>query len=179
MTRRLALALALCCASIAARADELTLEIAQERFREGVALYERGEYEAAIRAFESARSAESLPALDLNIGRCLEKLERYGDAIAAYQRYVRDSNDTDERAAAQREIEILRSKMQTPVQHPALALANELPAREPVPAYKRWWVWATAVGVVMVGVAVGLGVGLSRSDSGPMLKTTLGTFSPF
>ena len=194
MSRGLALVAALLCGSVAARADELTLEIAHERFREGLAFYERGDYEAAIRSFESARQAQPLPALDFNIGRCLEKLDRYAEAIAAYERYIRDATDPAERAAAERRVEILRGKLRgqpppgasppsgstppsgTQVTRVAVPLP---PTQEPTPVYKRWWVWTSAAIVVAAGVGIGLGVGLSSSSSAPPLRTDFGTFHPF
>ena len=47
-----------------------------------------------------SRLARSLPAFDFNIARCLDRLERYEDAVAAYRRYLAASPDASGQRSA-------------------------------------------------------------------------------
>lgn len=75
-----------------ARADSVDvdpdLEIAHRRFERGRAAYEANDYAAALQEFEAVRVVKPSPALDWNIGRCLDRLERFAEAVAAYERYL-------------------------------------------------------------------------------------------
>lgn len=63
-------------------------EVAQRHFLAAQRAYEARDYDLALREFDGARRAKPHPALDFNIGRCLDRLERYRDAVDAYQRYL-------------------------------------------------------------------------------------------
>jgi tetratricopeptide (TPR) repeat protein len=63
-------------------------EVARKHFARGSEFYRIGRYEEALREFESSRRAKGLAPLDYNIGRCLDRLERYREAIEAYRRYL-------------------------------------------------------------------------------------------
>ena len=68
----------------------------------------------------------------------------------------------------------------TRTEPPVRTIAVRTLPREPVPVYKRWWLWTAVGAVVVVGVGVGLGVGLtSGGAAAPAVTTTNGTFRPF
>src|SRR5690348_7876731 len=72
-----------------ARANEdPDTEVARKHFNAGRSFYDKGEYERALDEFQAARRVRPHPALDYNIARCLDRLEQYEDAIAAYERYA-------------------------------------------------------------------------------------------
>jgi tetratricopeptide (TPR) repeat protein len=63
-------------------------EVARKHFNAGRSFYDKGEYEKALDEFQAARHVRPHPALDYNIARCLDRLERYQEAIAAYETYA-------------------------------------------------------------------------------------------
>lgn len=88
--RRLLVIAVLGCASLSAQAAELDADsdAARRRFVVGSELYSRSKYRAALEKFEEARQLKPLPAFDYNIARCLERLERWAEAVVAYKRFL-------------------------------------------------------------------------------------------
>jgi len=68
-------------------------------------------YEDAYREFESAYAASNSPKILGNIGYCALKLERDGEAIAAYTRYLKEVPEIDPVEATQigRDVDTLRA----------------------------------------------------------------------
>ncbi|MCA9622847.1 MAG: hypothetical protein KC731_27700, partial [Myxococcales bacterium] len=85
---------------------------ARELFRTGVTLLEDPagpRYEEAYRAFRAAHRESPSPKILGNLGLCAMMLERDGEAIEAYQRYLREVGDigADEREHIERELSVL------------------------------------------------------------------------
>jgi tetratricopeptide (TPR) repeat protein len=59
---------------------------AAEARRQGLALYERGDYAGAVQSYERALSAEDDTATHTNLGNALKKLGRFDEAEAHYRR---------------------------------------------------------------------------------------------
>jgi hypothetical protein len=116
-------------------------EVARRHFDRGTKSYQGQDYEAALREFEAARRVKTLPALDYNIGRCLDRLERYPEAVAAYERYVASSVGPDVVEVRER-IRVLKERIgeteaaaKPPVPPPAVKEPAPAPAvKEPAPA---------------------------------------------
>lgn len=77
--------------------EEISQE-SREFFENGVAMYERGAYEAAMQAFEYVQTLGRFPELDYNMALTAERLERYRDAADHYREYLRSRRDAAERA---------------------------------------------------------------------------------
>src|SRR6185436_17983733 len=93
-------------------ADAANEKEAREHFRAGVHYLQdiEGErYEEAYAEFKAAYSLSQSPKVLGNIGLCAMKLERDGEAIEAYGRYLREVSDIapDERAQIERDLETL------------------------------------------------------------------------
>jgi tetratricopeptide (TPR) repeat protein len=84
---RAALVALVVCGTAFANEDPDT-EVARKHFAAGHAFYASADYEHALEEFQTARRAKPHPALDYNIARCLDRLERYPEAIAAYNSYI-------------------------------------------------------------------------------------------
>jgi hypothetical protein len=99
----------------AARADEHVedpdTEIARRHFQAGELFYNDRDYGAALDEFRAARRARALPALDYNIGRTLDRMERFGEAIDAYQSYVDAEPLAPDVAEVRARIEELRQRL--------------------------------------------------------------------
>jgi tetratricopeptide (TPR) repeat protein len=95
--RALALALAVLLAA-PARADVPITREAQLEFERGVQLLHDAEgprYAEAYEAFRSAYAASPTPKILGNLGLCAMQLERDGEAIEHYERYLREVPDAD------------------------------------------------------------------------------------
>jgi hypothetical protein len=66
------------------------VEEAKRHFQAGVALYNEGNYSAALAEFEASYRANPTPALYYNIGLTQKALFRYADAIATLEKYARE-----------------------------------------------------------------------------------------
>lgn len=98
-------------APIARADDDPDTEVAKRMFARGRDLYGAGKYAEALDAFEKARVAKPLPAFDFNIARCHDRLGRWNDALAAYERFVVKATDPAEVKEAQERIAILRDRV--------------------------------------------------------------------
>jgi tetratricopeptide (TPR) repeat protein len=164
----LAAALCLVVTGPARAQDDPDTESARRHFERAARLYERADYPAALVELREAKALRPSPQFDYNIGRCLDRMERWGEAADAYQRFVDALPDAPEASELRERIVRLRARV------PSVA-----PVR--VPTYKRWWPW-TLLGVgVGAGLAIGLGVGLSRHhfaatipDLGPGVSQAIG-----
>lgn len=74
-------------------------EEAREHYTRGVVLYEATRYEAALREFEVAQALEPHADLIYDLARCLDRLDRRAEAVAAYRQYLIKSPDADNVAA--------------------------------------------------------------------------------
>ena len=87
---------------------------ARKHVRAGVSYLEDPEgarFEEAYHAFKAAFAASPSPKILGNIGLCAMKLERDGEAIDAFQRYLAEVKDldADERAQVTRDLTTLRT----------------------------------------------------------------------
>ena len=57
-------------------------------FQQGRRLYDRGEYASALAEFRAAYLITPLPAVIVDIGQCLRKLDRLPEAAAAFQSFL-------------------------------------------------------------------------------------------
>jgi hypothetical protein len=102
-----------------ARADEVTVsDKARELFGQGVDLLEHADgpkYREAYRAFQDAYADSPSPKILGNLGLCAMNLERDGEAIAAYERYLQEVPDADfqERQRINKDLETLRGRSAT------------------------------------------------------------------
>jgi tetratricopeptide (TPR) repeat protein len=101
--------------ALGAERSESAVEIARREYRRGAALYEAHAYSEAAAAFEAARRAKSLPALDFNIGRCYEKLEQWPAAIEAYRRYLATTPTPADALDLQERITRMQKRMNPPL----------------------------------------------------------------
>lgn len=173
-------------------------EVAQRHFLAGLEHYKMGRYVEALGEFGYAKKVRPSPALDFNIARCLDRLERWSEAAEAYEKYAArlPSTDPDGREARDR-AKTMRERaaeLATPTPSvPAVVVVKTSPPAvpktspshvaivkpvdvSPPPSRRRWWIGGAVAGVAVVGgVAVGLAVGL-RGDKSVLPPTTEGHF---
>lgn len=97
-------------------------EAAKRHFGKGVDFYKRERYDDALKEFEAAKLVRPVPAMDFNIARCYDRMERWEEAVTAFQRFIDSApSDDQEVPEAKERIRILRErieKLRTSVQPP-------------------------------------------------------------
>jgi hypothetical protein len=130
---RIALGCALFVPCTSYAADDSIPEDARKHFAAGVSLLQDPDgarYEDAYREFEAAYSISLSPKVLGNIGYCALKLERDGEAIAAYARYLQEIRDIEPAEAQQisRDVATLRAglvRVTINVDAPAASVADK------------------------------------------------------
>jgi tetratricopeptide (TPR) repeat protein len=171
--------------------DDVDREVAQRHFERGRAAYDQHDYAGALGEFQTAKKVLAVPALEYNIARCLDRLERWDEAAAAYRRYLTALPDSPDVAEVRARIEVLESRHATPSPAPAASPAPAvIPVAAPVaappasssltssevgaPARPRRHTVAIAASitaVVVVGVALGVGLGVGLAPPGHSSST--------
>ncbi|MSP60930.1 MAG: hypothetical protein EXR72_11410 [Myxococcales bacterium] len=83
---------------------------ARRHFQQGIEHYNQLEFAAALKEFQAARLIKGLPAFDYNIGRCLDRMERYEEAVSAYERYVALAPQAPDAAEIRERIRTLKDR---------------------------------------------------------------------
>jgi len=89
-----------------------TSDRARELFNRGKEFYDQGQYEEAIGAFTAAGEIRPSPILDYNIARCHEKLGNSGEAVAAYERYLKATPGAANREEVERRVAALKRSVE-------------------------------------------------------------------
>src|SRR3954447_4736357 len=71
-----------------ARAGDPKMEEAKRHFAQGIALYNDGNFNAALAEFEAAYKIKQAPSVLYNIGLSQKSLFHYNEAIASLQEYL-------------------------------------------------------------------------------------------
>ena len=114
MSKGLILAIALATVpALEAAAEQRTLgpdapEAAEVRYQAAFRHYRAGQYSEAAQEFLVAYQLHPLPRLAFNLARSLERSGRPGEAIEAYEDYLRIAPEAEDRAEVQKVIVALR-----------------------------------------------------------------------
>jgi tetratricopeptide (TPR) repeat protein len=90
--------------------DDPDTEMAKRYFAQGAQAYDKGRYEQALERFRAAQRVKPLPDMDYNIARCLDRLDRPEEAIAAYDRFLASPHGR-EHAEVRERVEVLRARV--------------------------------------------------------------------
>jgi tetratricopeptide (TPR) repeat protein len=174
---------ALVAAGVARANDDPDTEVARRHFNLGRTYYDGAEYEKALGEFEAAKRVRPHPALDYNIARCLDRLERYQPAIDAYEHYI-GSNPADVAEMRER-VKVLKERLAAappPVVPPptvapptreVLLVPVDLAAPPPPPPHSHKRTLAIVFGVLGGAALIGAGVAV-----GLLVKPTVGAATP-
>ena len=128
---------------------------AARRHSQRAQLYEQGHFADALAEFEVARRIKPLPALDYDVARCKERLEDWGGAADAYERYLAAAPDASDGPELKARVATLREReraLHPPLPPPPTAKAPSRALRKA----------AIAVGVLALG-SFGAAAGLLGS----------------
>jgi tetratricopeptide (TPR) repeat protein len=161
----------------AARAKRI--EEARLLFLAGQSAYDDGRYPDALVSFERSYELAEDPQILYNIAVTLDRLRRDGEALEAFQMYLRLQPNTPYRRDIEARIEIIEHQIAAREARDVEALRG---AGDPAPAegaepgdepgdgsiLSKWWFW-TIVGVVVAGAATGIVLALTLgSDPDPI-----------
>jgi tetratricopeptide (TPR) repeat protein len=171
-----ALVVVLLATAARAQVGDPDVQAARRHFDRGTELYQADKYEEAMREFVLAKELRPAPAFDYNIGRCLDRLERWREAADAYDRYLASTGDSEETRELRERVAMLRKRAAdhapsdatprpTTTPDAPATVVRGAPASKPV--YKRAWFWIViGGGVVAIATGVALGVTLGRGGDG-------------
>ena len=154
-------------------------EVARAHYVSAQAYYKQGRVSDALREFHEAYRIAPRPAFHYNIAICHEKLGELDAAIAAYERYLAELPDADDRAAVQDHVSQLRTRLAPPpppdappageyAAPPADEYAAPPPRPVQKPVWRRGWFWGVVgggVALVTTVIIIGAVVGTSGGDS--------------
>jgi tetratricopeptide (TPR) repeat protein len=145
-----------------------SLERAMSAYNRGQEHYKGARYKEALVAFKEAATLYASPDFQYNIARCYEKLERYDEAVLAYETYLSTKPDAADRSDVEASIEFLNGKIEQAEarqrQQSEAAVVTTTTAEEPKdepdqPKPDKPFILAGAI-IGGVGAAVGLGGGI-------------------
>ena len=139
------------------------------------------DYAEALREFQLAYGIQPEPRLQINIGRCLHRLGRPSEAMAAYQQFqtAQPDPDAESKALLDRYISESQASLEAtanPTANPTAATNPSVepetptvvagkpppPIAAPRPIYKSWRFWTAAGGAAgIVALTLGLSIGLT------------------
>ena len=114
-----------------------------------------GEHTQAMAAWQAAYRSEPRPIYTFRIAESARQAGSTGEAIASYQRFLRDTHPPDystERKSAEDNLPQLQKELQD----------------QKKPIYKRWWFW-TIIGGAAAGIGAGIAAGVIAGQSGSSL----------
>jgi len=160
---------------------------ARDAYREGQQLVTAQDYRRALVAFKRGYASYEDPIFLFNVAQCDRLLGDKEQAVRYYRAFLERVPEPPNLADIQRWLARLDAQIEadrtatveqpTPQgNEPTARPVDEPVSSEPVPIYKKWWLW-TIVGVVVVGGALGVGLGLGLRGP-PSFNQTLNDFGP-
>ena len=112
--------------SAAAQDASGTDEISEARalFIAGRSAFNEGRYESALDYFQRSYSLSGRSVLLFNVAQCLDRLRRDEEALAAFEKYLQEVPEAENRTEVESRIEILKSAIASRQQAPAPAIAG-------------------------------------------------------
>lgn len=146
----------------AQRSDTQSEDEAHRVFLRAAAAYGNGEFEVAAELFEQAYALRPEPQLLYSLGSARERAGRVVGAIEAYEAFLREVPDAEERPDVERSLDTLRRQraLEEEVERRREAPVEVVvPTSPPRPAGLRFAAFSLAgVGVLTLGVGAALGL---------------------
>lgn len=163
----------------------------------GSEAYAQARYDRALKYFQEAYALSKRPGLLYNLGLTYSNLRRDREAIDAFERYLAEVPDAENREAVQNRLAILKKNVEPSTSTSGAPAAHAVPAVVPTPEqtaraqvasappspaeephadessggiHQQWWFWAGIGGAVVAGVLIGVAAsGSDRTVEGPAL----------
>ncbi len=114
-----------------------------------------GQHSQAMAAWQAAYRSEPRPIYTFQIAESARQAGSLGEAVASYQRFLRDTHPPEfqsERQTAERFLPVVQKDLQD----------------QKKPVYKRWWFWT-----ILGGAAAGIGAGIAGGVIASQKQNTL------
>lgn len=115
--------------SVSAQEAGATDEISEARalFIAGRSAFNEGRYETALDYFQRSYSLSGRSVLLFNVAQCLDRLRRDEEALAAFEQYLREVPEAENRTEVESRVEILKAAIASRQQAPAPVVASTDP----------------------------------------------------
>src|SRR5262249_13978210 len=90
-----------------------SVAVAKAHLESGMRYFQQNDYAKALEEFEAGHKPKALPALEDGMARCFEIMERYSEAVAAYERYLKESQKAKDADKVRATIAELKTKYAT------------------------------------------------------------------
>ena len=137
-------------------AQEPDEDIARRHFERGRLQYAAGNYPAALQEFLAARKVHPVGALDYNIARCYDRLEKPSEAITNYQQYLLSEDNPPDAPEVRQRVEILKQRLQMLQQKRALQQPVESSSEGASLRIAGITVGAIGIACLVAGIATGV-----------------------
>jgi tetratricopeptide (TPR) repeat protein len=120
-------------------------QAARRHFDRATELYDQEKYAEAAVEFEAADRLRPSPALKFNVARSLERIERWGEAAAAYRRYLAADPGAANADDLRQRVAVLEQRAGAASPAPTATVTTH-----PSPRRRRWPIALGVVGGVLV-----------------------------
>lgn len=149
---------------------------ARELFEQGRAAFTAARFAEALDLFRQAYALSERHALLYNIGQAADRLRLDRDALEAFDCYLAEIPDAENRIEVETRIGVLRETIARDEQLRADA-ARPVQVTAGSPIEEQWWLWAL-VGLGVAGAGVGLAAGLGAFNTTELAPQTVGDIGP-
>ena len=106
-------------------------------YGKGIVAYEASRFDEALSDFTAAYALDPAPSLLFNLGQCHRKLGQWSDALAAYERYLRERPLAANRADVESLIDEVKKQLPPPppakAEPPTVVVVEAAPPKPPPP----------------------------------------------
>ena len=149
---------------------------ARELFEQGRAAFTAARFAEALDLFRQAYALSERHALLYNIGQAADRLRLDRDALEAFDRYLAEIPDAENRIEVETRIGVLRETIARDEQLRADA-ARPVQVTADSPIEEQGWLWAL-VGLGVAGAGVGVAAGLGAFNTTELAPQTVGDIGP-
>ena len=148
----------------------------RDLFEQGRVAFTAARFAEALDLFRQAYALSERHALLYNIGQAADRLRLDREALEAFDRYLAEIPDAENRIEVETRIGVLRETLARDAQLRADA-ARPVQATGDGPIEEQWWLW-TLVGLGVVGAGVGVAAGLGAFNTTELAPQTVGDIGP-
>lgn len=151
---------------------------ARALFEQGRTAFGEARFADALDLFRRAHTLSGRHALLYNIGQSADRLRLDREALEAFERYLAEVPDAENRVEVETRVAVLR---ETIARDEALrAEAQRAGTAQPAgdgPIEEQWWLWML-VGLGVAGAGVGIAAGLGAFNTTELAPHTVGDVGP-
>ncbi len=133
-------------------------------YEAGRIAFDDGRYDDALEYFRRAYELSPRPRLLYNIGASADRIRHNREALEAFEDYIEQVPDADNRRAVEARIRVLRTAAARDD-----ALRDSITDSDDTAPKRRWWIGVLVGGLLLAAAAVAVGVAVAR-DPRPYVR---------